>query len=296
LSKNVKNNDDKLSKNVKNNDDKLSKNVKKNDVKVEQKDKKYNCNFCDTSCSSKSNLNTHVKYYCRSIFPKEEKTTICKNCNVNYSSISNLNKHLKKCNIRYNKISNEIENNSLNELNSINLENIDNVENDVENDQSINIQLVPFGFPLYDVVAKLSSDEIKNIISSLYPIVESVKVIHCNPKLPEYQNIACTDIKNSAYKYYNKDGTWKKEDGAYCEFIKNLLTFHTILIEEYKTTYIKNEFGDIMSDDEKKIDIINKYEKICENLNKSLSVYLFDNIKDRIITQNIKYIKDLIKE
>jgi hypothetical protein len=85
--------------------------------------------------------------------------------------------------------------------------------NDITNNNTINninVKLVPFGMENLD---DLTSEEKKTILNAgMFCSVMCAKKLNCNPRLPQYQNIAFTNLRSNDAKIYDKDKTWKTVD------------------------------------------------------------------------------------
>ena len=64
-----------------------------------------NCEYCNNTFSSKTNLQKHQKYtkYCLKLQGKEEHKFKCSGCGKNYTSAQNLELHGRKCKYVYSK-------------------------------------------------------------------------------------------------------------------------------------------------------------------------------------------------
>jgi hypothetical protein len=59
----------------------------------------------------------------------------------------------------------------------------------------------------------LTSEEKKTILNAgIFCSVMCAKKLNCNPRLPQYQNIAFTNLRSNDAKIYDKDKTWKTVD------------------------------------------------------------------------------------
>jgi hypothetical protein len=75
---------------------------------------------------------------------------------------------------------------------------------------TINFNLVPFGMENID---DLTPEEKKTILNAgVFCSVMCAKKLNCNPRLPQYQNIAFTNLRSNDAKIYDKDKTWKTVD------------------------------------------------------------------------------------
>ena len=85
-----------------------------------------------------------------------------------------------------------------------------NNNNTINNINNINVNLVPFGMENID---DLTPEEKKTILNAgMFCSVMCAKKLNCNPRLPQYQNIAFTNLRSNDAKIYDKDKTWKTVD------------------------------------------------------------------------------------
>jgi len=85
-----------------------------------------------------------------------------------------------------------------------------NNNNTINNINNINVTLVPFGMENID---DLTPEEKKTILNAgMFCSVMCAKKLNCNPRLPQYQNIAFTNLRSNDAKIYDKDKTWKTVD------------------------------------------------------------------------------------
>jgi hypothetical protein len=94
--------------------------------------------------------------------------------------------------------------------NNIKNTNSNNVNTNSNNTINNYYNLVPFGMENID---DLTPEEKKTILNSgMYCSVMCTKKLNCNPRLPQYQNIAFTNLRSNDAKIYDKDKTWKTID------------------------------------------------------------------------------------
>ena len=171
---------------------------------------------------------------------KELKELLIKHIKIHPKTLQKINKNL-------------INNNTIN-----NNTNSNNTTNTTVNNNIINKTYVNFYEPIdYKI---LSKKEIINIISKPWKsLEESIKTIHFNKKLPEYNNILITNLKdNTAYIF---DGI-KFSAVSKREAINDLITSHMDEIESSATEYGEtisehklknlNSFIDTIGDNDKK--------------------------------------------
>ena len=81
--------------------------------------------------------------------------------------------------------------------NNTNKSNNTNSNNTINN---INVKLVPFGMENID---DLTQEEKKTILNAgMFCSVMCAKKLNCNPRLPQYQNIAFTNLRSNDAKIY----------------------------------------------------------------------------------------------
>ena len=189
---------------------------------------------------------------------KEIKLLLEKNCKIHPKTLQKINKNL------INNNNNTINNNSHNTINNINKTYV-NFYNSID----------------YKV---LSKKEIMNILDKCCnSIEESIKTIHFNKKLPEYNNIFITNLKdNIAYIFDGNQFSAVLKNEA----IDELMTSHLDEIESSVKEY-ENKLSDI------KLKYINKF---LDTINNEEEKYSNDNKKYYPNYKNYKseLIKNLI--
>ena len=205
---------------------------------------KYICDKCGREFDRKSTYDFHInrKFSCikesnEIVFTytelKEEynklqnKFIIIENENIflkeKIDKIKNeeLEDKISKANYKFQQLENE--NKTINELykclldkcldktiknKKISNKNCNNIINNTIN--NINVKLVPFGMENLD---DLTSEEKKTILNAgMFCSVMCAKKLNCNPRLPQYQNIAFTNLRSNDAKIFDKDKTWKTVD------------------------------------------------------------------------------------
>jgi hypothetical protein len=179
------------------------------------------------SCILTENINTNLeleennKQYEKIIKQLEEKNKLYED---KIRQLENNNKQLEEKNIileNENKTINElykdlldkcldktIKNKKISNNNCHNTTNNNNTTNNTIN--NINVNLVPFGMENLD---DLTPEEKKTILNAgMFCSVMCAKKLNCNPRLPQYQNIAFTNLRSNDAKIYDKDKTWKTVD------------------------------------------------------------------------------------
>ena len=200
---------------------------------------KYRCELCNKSYSSRQNLwkhntkfhktetlaNTSETSKITSSLPQNTSTSLqnsCKYCNKIYSRKDNLNRHMKTCkskNIVSIKLKEKDE--QIQELKSMvtnllksckihpktlqKINNQINNNNNNTNNGTINNNVI-MKFGNVNINEVLSNKQIMSILHKPFVSVEEcVKMIHFNDKLPQYNNIYITNMKDDLVYVY--DGT-----------------------------------------------------------------------------------------
>jgi hypothetical protein len=192
----------------------------------------YVCTKCNKNFTRKQSYQAHInrKYSC--ILTENFNTNLeleenNKQYNESNKKLTEKNKELEikikqleEKNIileNENKTINELYNNLLDKCfknsktiktnNTTNNNNTNNINNTINN---INVNLVPFGMENLD---DLTPEEKKTILNAgMFCSVMCAKKLNCNPRLPQYQNIAFTNLRSNDAKIYDKDKTWKTVD------------------------------------------------------------------------------------
>jgi DNA-directed RNA polymerase subunit RPC12/RpoP len=103
----------------------------------------------------------------------------------------------------FNKNCNNIINNTINNIN------VKLVQSHTETLEPL-LEALPFGMENLD---DLTSEEKKTILNAgMFCSVMCAKKLNCNPRLPQYQNIAFTNLRSNDAKIFDKDKTWKTVD------------------------------------------------------------------------------------
>ena len=203
----------------------------------------YKCEKCLKEFNKKHNYEVHInrKFSCNKsnidkdfIIEKltdekielqnknEELEDIIRKANYKFQQLENENKTinelyktlLDKCFENNKNLSNTIcnntnkSNNTNSNSNNTNSNNTTNITNNTIN--NINVKLVPFGMENID---DLTQEEKKTILNAgMFCSVMCAKKLNCNPRLPQYQNIAFTNLRSNDAKIFDKDKTWKTVD------------------------------------------------------------------------------------
>jgi hypothetical protein len=201
----------------------------------------YICKKCNKHFNKKQCYNVHInrKFPCtyEDIIDETNKNNTSNINNIsntnNTSNLCNKNKELEQKNkeleikikqLEEKNIILENENKTINELykclldkcldktiknKKISNNNCNNITNN-NTINNINVKLVPFGMENLD---DLTSEEKKTILNAgMFCSVMCAKKLNCNPRLPQYQNIAFTNLRSNDAKIFDKDKTWKTVD------------------------------------------------------------------------------------
>jgi len=229
----------------------------------------YKCDKCLKEFNKKHNYEVHInrKFSCNK--SNIDKDFIIEKLTDENIELKNKNAELEdkisKANYKFQQLENE--NKTINELYKTLLdkcfENNKNLSNTICNNTSktnntnsnnttntnsnntINnyYNLVPFGMENLD---DLTPEEKKTILNSgMFCSVMCAKKLNCNPRLPQYQNIAFTNLRSNDAKIFDKDKTWKtvdKED-LFETVIQRRIDDVNVLIENEEikiTPYMEN--------------------------------------------------------
>ena len=253
----------------------------------------HRCNICNKYYSSQSSLCNHIKKYHNPNLKKGNTTVTnsnnifkCQKCSLTFNNRQTKWRHEKTCenpimdlNIIEKKLE-EFKNTILEmirkeakihpkTLQKINKQLINNTTNNITNTNNgtiINNTLVKFG---NEQLASLLShkDMLKIINKNCLCIEESIKSVHFNKNLPEYNNIFITNMKDTiAYIFDGSKFILTSKD----EVINDLYNTHLENIEQFledakipENKYSKiTKFLETLNDDEKSfIDGINNNKK-----------------------------------
>jgi hypothetical protein len=268
----------------------------------------YICKKCNKHFNKKQCYNVHInrKFPCtyEDIIDETNKNNTSNINNIsntnNTSNLCNKNKELEQKNkeleikikqLEEKNIILENENKTINELykclldkcldktiknKKISNNNCNNITNNTIN--NINVKLVPFGMENLD---DLTSEEKKTILNAgMFCSVMCAKKLNCNPRLPQYQNIAFTNLRSNDAKIFDKDKTWKtvdKED-LFETVIPRRIDDVNLLIENEEikiSPYMKNLIKKGTEEDE-----VIKDEKVKKRFHRT--VYDFNQNKKTI--------------
>ena len=207
------------------------------DIKIVD-NKKYKCEYCNKIFASRYTKYVHKKKVCK--LKNNNIELIDNNNNIKLELLEKENKEIKNSLIELKdlilknakihpktlqKINNQLINNNTNNTN--------NTTNNINN-TIINNTYVKFGSVAHSTV--LSEAKILSILNRPYKsIEESIKLIHFNKNLPEYNNIMITNMKdNIAYTYNGNKFICVNKDELIDELIENHKDQIEVSYDEYK--------------------------------------------------------------
>jgi uncharacterized C2H2 Zn-finger protein len=218
-----------------------------NDIITETNSNSFKCKYCQKTYCRNDSLQRHIN---------QNSCKVKKELNDVYmSEIESLKKKLTD---HANKI------NELNtERNTNIVSNSNNTINTVNNNVTNQINIVSIG---KEDISKLTQEELLKIATSgvFYPIV-AADIIHCNERLPDYQNILISNLRSSKGSVYSI-GNWMTKDQG--DIIKQLM--------DVDKMHVTNIIKDIKVDDEK---IKNKIEYTKDELKES-KAHQTDRVRD----------------
>ena len=242
----------------------------------------YRCNICKKQYSSYQSLWIHnKKYHTTDVSQRNKNVThhvsnvniiSCKYCKIHFNSRQSRWRHEKICTNdnkedtglkqELEKVKEELailkqEQQKIKTPN-INKGKIYNTTNNTTNNTNNTTNIVKFGTE--DIMSILDSSQIMKILNSrLLAVEESIKTIHFNEKLPEYQNIRINNLRsNVALVHDGERFNAVNQYGAIDELIDNHFDIITHLIEDNQDklgpTIIDklNQFVDKINDNYKK--------------------------------------------
>lgn len=181
----------------------------------------HKCLFCGREFNRKSNLNRHVKKYCKKTKKVNNNDTTKEIFEKMFEKINELeakNSQLEKS-IQF---ANSINNGTIN---------IDNSQHQVNN---VNITVNPFGEENLDY---LSKDDQLDILGKMHKsIIRYAQVVYFNPDHPENHNVHIPSLKNSWCKYLTETG-WTAI--GIPEMVEKIVDKGRLDIEEMKNRYEK---------------------------------------------------------
>lgn len=277
----------------------------------------YKCNVCNKDYSSYKSLWNHIKKYHNDNQQKINKNQhvnqheintiipynklICNFCKKTFSFMQSRWRHEQKCKTKNDdnlkeeliKIKEElaIMQKKVETVQTTNINNgkINNNSNNVNIKQT---NIVKFGSE--DIINILNKSQVMKILNSrLMAIEESIKTVHFNNQLPEYQNIKINNLRSNIAMIH--DGTVfnvVNQYGAIDELINNHLECIIQLIEDNKTKITKEGNPKLNPKTIERLeDLIEKMSDDDNKLFDESSNRKFNNYKDYKIDQvkNIIY-------
>jgi hypothetical protein len=205
----------------------------------------------------------------------------CKYCNKSYSRQDSLIRHIKQNSCKVKKEINDVymleiellknklmeQSTKLNEINENRTNIIQNSNNTINNVTNVTNQINIVSIGKEDM-SKLTQEELLKIATSgvFYPIV-AAEIIHCNERLPNFQNILISNLRSNKGHIYSI-GNWitKNQD----DIIRYLMDIDKI--------HVTNIINDVKVDDEK---IKGKIEYTKDELKEDKSHHV-GKIKDKL--------------
>ena len=247
----------------------------------------YKCNVCVKDYSSYKSLWNHIKKFHKTnvnnnvnnIISKSEDTITCKFCKRKFSARQSRWRHEKICKIKNTAIIKQ----------EFKVSNITNNINKgiIINNNTTNI--IKFGSE--DIINILTKKQISKILNSSYQAIEeSIRTVHFNKSLPEYQNIKIQNLRsNMALVYDGKNFNATNQYNAVYELIDNHVYVITQLLEEAKIDISEKtveKLGELIT---KLEDDYNKF--IDESTNrkfKNYKDYKIDSVKTMMYNERNK--------
>jgi hypothetical protein len=237
----------------------------------------YICKKCNKNFNRKQCYDVHInrKFPCSYEEINDQKTDNNKILELE-QKILILESENKRINELYNNLLDKcIKNSKIIKTNNNTTTNNNNTTNNTIN--NINVNLVPFGMENID---DLTPEEKKIILNSgMFCSVMCAKKLNCNPRLPQYHNIAFTNLRSNDAKIYDKDKTWRtvdKEDlfetviPRRIDDVNSLIENEDIKISPYMDNLVKKGTDE---------DEVVKNTKIKKRFHRT--VYDFDKNKDK---------------
>jgi hypothetical protein len=242
--------------------------------------------------SHNTNHNTTTSSHNVVIYNNNHDSLICKICNKNFQNRSNRWRHEKKCIINNDnkikkqeeetKIKEQEENNKIKQLEEIinelkkqvssileekgkihhkTLQKINNQINNngnINNGQIINNTYVKFGDVDYQRI--LDNKQVKHILNQQFmSLEESIKLVHFNKDLPEYNNVFITNMRDDiGYIFNGKEFISIKKNEMLNELIDTHVKEINLSLEKHKNKlnekYVNRleKFLDMLNDDDTK--------------------------------------------
>jgi hypothetical protein len=261
----------------------------------------YKCKVCVKDYSSYQSLWIHTKKYHKPPSLErhsivivgnsnviENKTEIvdvlsCKFCKRKFKARQNRWSHEKICKIKNTAIIKQ-ESKETKETNITN-----NINKGVINNNNNTTNIIKFGSE--DIINILTKKQIAKILNSRYQAIEeSIRTVHFNKSLPEYQNIKIKNLRsNMALVHDGENFNAQNQYNTVYELIDNHVYVITQLLEEAKISISEKtveKLGELIA---KLEDDYNKF--IDESTNrkyKNYKDYKIDNVKTMIYNEGNK--------
>jgi len=258
----------------------------------------YKCNVCVKDYSSYKSLWNHIKKFhktqsaesqlnvsVKSAESKQQFKTVldCKYCNKSYNHKQSRWRHEKICKIKNTAIIKQ-ESKETKETNITN-----NINKGVINNNNNTTNIIKFGSE--DIINILTKKQIAKILNSRYQAIEeSIRTVHFNKSLPEYQNIKIKNLRsNMALVHDGENFNAQNQYNTVYELIDNHVYVITQLLEEAKISISEKtveKLGELIA---KLEDDYNKF--IDESTNrkyKNYKDYKIDNVKTMIYNEGNK--------
>ena len=258
----------------------------------------YKCKVCAKDYSSYKSLWNHTKKFhtaktekdCIMTVKQQDLTAnnICKYCNKKFTRKNNMNVHINKsCKERkneINKLKEELaiikQESKVSQINNIN-------KGIINNNNTTNI--IKFGSE--DIINILTKKQIAKILNSRYQAIEeSIRTVHFNKSLPEYQNIKIKNLRsNMALIHDGKKFNATNQYNAVYELIDNHVYVITQLLEEAKIDISEKtveKLGELIA---KLEDDYNKFIDESSNRKfKNYKEYKIDSVKTMMYNEGNK--------
>lgn len=249
----------------------------------------FRCKICEQTFTVKRSLDRHLNYRCKGNTNNNLLTNDSINKDETYKILLKEINKLKKENKEIKKQFNISKSNDASTIknidNNIEQQNIidkQQINNTVNNNQSVNITIVPYG---KEDLSYITDAQMKEILNKGFKAVEHlVHTIHFNKEHPENHNICIRNIKDTYVVSYNGQG-WVIADRD--DMIQDMYDDRSgFLVEQYKK--LKGELDGITT---KKFErYINEMDedKVANLIKKELKLSLYNN---RSMIKKIKLLK-----
>ena len=222
----------------------------------------YNCKYCNKKFSYKQSKSDHERNYCKN------KNNIIEENELLKKELANMKDQMSIILNKYTKIHHKT-------LQKINNNLINNTNNGI-----INNTIVKFGNEQLSTL--LTKKDMCNITNKIcLCIEESIKTVHFNKKLPEYNNIFITNMRDStAYIFDGSNFILTSKT----EVINNMIASHLENIEDY------------LEDAEISENKYNKITNFLKHLNNENAVFIDENNNNKKYTNYKAYKLNVINQ